>query len=455
MNTGNPLPQSDYKWQKRKFTMDDKRLGFVSGKQREFLETVIRKEFKSINDFVQFLGFSRRAVLSWRREDILLPSKVFEKICASFAQYRKFEKFILEKLPANWGGAKGRVAYALRMKRVHAAIRNSMKEGDTKLLRELLESLKKPRRKMASLFIPKLIESNKPPLYTSKVKFSRKDIIKGITLPKELSIDLCYLIGAHIGDGFMNSYHGSKGIDNQYRCCGHPINDRSWYDTVLIPLMKRVFNLQLKGKHSSDGSYSIGFRSKAILGFYHKSIGLPLGKKSAKIDIPDIILGAGLQYTLACISGVFDTDFYLGFKNKNNTVHTYPFIELKVKSEPLVKSISTILNKIGLSNSIARSKKFDKRFHKVIESHIVKSSGQDNVVRWFELIGSRNPNYLSKYIIWKKFGFCPPNLDYNQRKEILEGRKNPLQFYNVVNGDGENRTHDLPVSAGSNISRMP
>ena len=447
--SGNPLSQNRFKSERRESIMDDKRLRFVEGKQKEFLEEVIREEFGSVKKFVEFIGFSRSGVFVWRTERNLLPKGIFQRICTRFPKYRAFESFILEELSAEWGACKGRKGSALRMKHIQNSIKDAMLSGDTSTLKECIKLIRKQGLNDNLVNAPHLGRQRKKPLLlldTSKVTFSRNDLGKGITLPNMLSVDLCYLIGAHIGDGSMNIYSRSTARDYYYRCCGHQINDLPWYDSVLIPLIKKLFNLKLKAKNCSDGTYSISFRSKAVVNFYNKCCELPFGKKSEIISIPKVVLDSGIGHMLACISGIFDTDFYLGFKNKNNTVHSYPFIELNVKSKPLVETISNILNKIGISNSITSSKRFDKRFGKTIEMHSVTTRGRKNINRWFELIGSRNPNYLSKYFIWKKFGFCPPNLNYNQRKEILNGNRNPLDFYKNSSGNGETRTHDLPVS---------
>ncbi len=432
--TGNLDYAKRFKKKKQKFIMLDKRLRFQKGKQKEFLEKVIWEEFKLLNKFVQFIGFSRRNVFDWRKEKLLLPKNVFERICISFPKYRNFGKFIQEELLSDWGTKKAQKASAPRMEYIQNRMKASVAKRDTVALKKCLELVTKNKKGNKDIVLPTLdyrIKTYPVSLDTSKVAFSRNDLAKGIILPKELSVDLCYVIGAHIGDGCMNIYKRPGQISYYYSCCGHLINDRKWYDSVLIPLKKKLFNLELNTKLYNNGCCAIQFRSKAIIGFYSKCIGLPPGKKSGLIDIPNIILDAGLPYALACISGIFDTDFYLGFKNKNNTVHTYPFIELIVKSARLVKTISKILKQSGFSYSTRDCTKFDKRFGKTIELYPVKTSGRANVIRWFKLIGSRNPNYLSKFLIWKNFGFCPPNLNYYQRKEILEGRVNPLKFYSA------------------------
>lgn len=281
------------------------------------------------------------------------------------------------------------------------------------------------------LFKPVAEQAN---LDISKVDFSRNDLFRKITLPKKLSLDLCYLIGAHIGDGSMNIYRRYGRVDYNWKCCGHPLNDRNWYDNVLVKLYKNLFNLPLSPKTGSDGTYFVAFRSKVILGFYNRVIGLPFGKKSGTISIPKIILASNLQNILACISGVFDTDFCIRFKRQNKNVHHYPIVDIKTKSLSLVQTISSILDRIKISYSTGDCSNFDVRVGKVCEKYFLTISGKKNVTKWFELIGSRNLNHLSKYLIWRKFGFCPPKLNLSERQKILDGTTNPVSYYNGDRG---------------------
>lgn len=55
-------------------------------------------------------------------------------------------------------------------------------------------------------------------------------------------------------------------------------------------------------------------------------------------------------------------------------------------------------------------------------------SGVINLERWMKLIGIKNPVKLTRYLVWKKFGFCPPHTNLQQRKDILNGK---LNIYNI------------------------
>lgn len=272
-------------------------------------------------------------------------------------------------------------------------------------------------------------------LFPEIIGFSWKDKLNKIRLPKSLSEDLAYLVGIHIGDGFMNIYNRGYQIDYTQGIYGSNINDKLWHLRVVAPLFNKLFNLNLKSRLNCAGCHSLYFHSKAMTTFYNKCLKLPLGKKSDIINIPEIILSAGLDYSLPCLRGIFDTDFTFSFKNKNKTVHNYPIIELKCSSKPLISTISKILSKIDINYFTAERLISDPRFKTVTKQFSVTVSGKKNARKWFNLIGSRNPSYLSRYALWRKYGFCPPYTNYLQRRAMLLGELDPYSFYK--NGQDE------------------
>ena len=266
-------------------------------------------------------------------------------------------------------------------------------------------------------------------LHPEQIEYSWRDKEKGITLPKYLSEDLAYLVGVHIGDGSMGIYKSSKRVEYKNEFSGHLINDKLFHKSILVPLFKKLFNFEPKTRVSCAGTHSVYLTSKAITTYFHKCLQLPLGKKSAIIDIPKFIQLAGSKYYFACIRGVFDTDFILSFKNKNKTVHNYPIIELSVSSESLVSSIAKLIDKHNISNFTSKMVVDDPRFKTITKQFLVTISGKKNLQNWFNLIGSRNPSYLSRYALYKKYGFCPSYTNYLERRDMLVGKLDPYSYY--------------------------
>ncbi len=87
--------------------MQDKRLRFQKGKQRAFLEGVIQNHFGTQAALGRFLGFDRHTIRGWLIEKSNLPKSVFSLLIQSYPCYSRFESFIKEELPWNWGWIKG------------------------------------------------------------------------------------------------------------------------------------------------------------------------------------------------------------------------------------------------------------------------------------------------------------------------------------------------------------
>jgi len=268
----------------------------------------------------------------------------------------------------------------------------------------------------------------------SQIPFSKKDLKKGIVLPHSLSPQLAEDIGIHIGDGAMNIFPNPHGTDYYYKCSGHPENEKEWYDNFIVPLKRNLFNLKIRAKYFSDNTYGIQFRSKAIVTFYNKVIGIPLGYKVKTVDIPLVIKNSPLEFKIACLRGIFDADFSLTFKKKYKEVHYYPVIRANFASKNLSNSIIGILSKLKFNFSSGSYSSIDKRTGKIKFSYDIFISGKNQLKRWFTIIGSNNPNNITKFQVWKKFGFCPPHTTLSQRKLILLGELDPLIFENGRGG---------------------
>lgn len=270
----------------------------------------------------------------------------------------------------------------------------------------------------------------------SKVEFSHIDKKRNLKLPDELTEDLAYLIGVHIADGSMNIYKRKYKLDYFYQCTGHAVNELEWYKKTLLPLIKKIFNLSLKCFFEGEKTILFRFRSKGFLQFYNAVIGFPLGKKCSSIGIPEIVLDSPLAIKLACIKGIFDSDFSLSFKNKQRERNDYPVIKLSVRSKHLVKDVAEILTEVNFNYSTYESNVFDKRINKTVQMFHIAVSGRKNLDNWFTLIGSRNPNNITKYKLWKIQGYCQPRTNVLERQNLLN---------KLLSGKGENRTPDLSI----------
>ena len=72
------------------------------------------------------------------------------------------------------------------------------------------------------------------------------------------------------------------------------------------------------------------------------------------------------------------------------------------------------------------------RNDKINIRHQIDINGKNNINTWFKVIGFNSSKHLTKYEIWKKFGFCPPNTNIVERRKILKGEIDINSYYGPV-----------------------
>ena len=97
----------------------------------------------------------------------------------------------------------------------------------------------------------------------------------------------------------------------------------------------------------------------------------------------------------AILRGFFDTDGCIYFTKNNSKLRNYPIIELSTHDSTLLKQFKEILE----------NKNFKIRISHYKDS--IKLYGKKNILKWMNEIGSNNLDKYSKFLFWKKYGYCP------------------------------------------------
>src|SRR3990167_1346399 len=118
----------------------------------------------------------------------------------------------------------------------------------------------------------------------------------------EMSPELAEICGIHAGDGYFRVSERGKG---EVDISGH-MEEKDYYENHVIPLFNKVFNLDIKGRAFSRGSYGfVSYRNEirdALIG-----LGFPKGKKSETVRIPQLVLESkDLKIYGAFLRGLFD-----------------------------------------------------------------------------------------------------------------------------------------------------
>ncbi len=238
----------------------------------------------------------------------------------------------------------------------------------------------------------------------------------------EMTSDLAEVCGIHAGDGYMRIRGKNKG---EVDISGH-LEEKDYYDNHVIPLFNKVFSLNIKGKTFSRGSYGFVTYKKEIRNALINS-GFPSGEKSKIVSTPKTILDSNdKKICVRFLRGLFDTDGHLGFRKyygqytKFNTEHHhYPLIELTTISQKMVNEVSFMLKNLGILHFIS---KYQPKTKGSSSEYRIFINGVQRLTKWMNIIGFKNSVKLTRYLIWKKFGFCPTNTTLKQREDILNGK---------------------------------
>ncbi|MBM3234256.1 hypothetical protein FJZ19_04150 [Candidatus Pacearchaeota archaeon] len=243
----------------------------------------------------------------------------------------------------------------------------------------------------------------------------------------QITPEVAEICGIHSGDGYL------RGGDKRWEFdISGNVEEKDYYDFHVKPLFEKAFGIKVDCRHfPCRNTYGFVIRDKEIIKFIHE-LGFPYGNKSTTIRIPDEILNSrNIEIKRKFLRGLFDTDGCVHFKKRdqkekyNNfkkTHHYYPTISFVTVSKKLNEDLVKLLMELGFENFgnyqyISKKPNESKRYQLVIY-------GVDYLNKFFEEIGSENPVKLSRFLLWKKQGYCPTNSTYLERTEMLKSLDN-------------------------------
>ncbi|MBR9692150.1 hypothetical protein GOV06_05190 [Candidatus Woesearchaeota archaeon] len=244
---------------------------------------------------------------------------------------------------------------------------------------------------------------------------------------------LAEFIGWHIGDGCLSISKKRY----QYFLTGDIVEEYSFYKNIIVPTFNDLFGaffdkkIKLR-KYKSNNVCGIYIGNKNFVKVLNENIGIKSGKK-INITIPEIIKSKNQK--IAFLRGLFDTDgsiYYCksNFKTKKRSLftifHYKPKIKLATISKELIEQVYDLLIGLGFSPMIRKPAKQKKNENIMYGVELYRIA---DTKKWINEIGFKNSKHLTKVLLHKKFGFCPPYSKIKQRKDMLDGKLNPLTFY--------------------------
>jgi len=246
-----------------------------------------------------------------------------------------------------------------------------------------------------------------------------------ILLPNEITPQLAEICGIHAGDGYLRN----DGEHVELDISGHINEDRLYYDEHVAPLFGNVFGIKLSPREfPARRTYGFVSGKRMIVKYFHEFLGFPYGAKTYTVMAPQVIIQSRDREVYAgFLRGLFDTDGCLNFRRtygtyKNvtfkRTHHTYPRIMFSTVSKSLAIDVIKMLDFLGIkyrSYVVAPSKENEATKFRI------QACGKKTLEKWMEKIGFKNPNQITRYEVWKKLGFCPPNTTLDERIQMLKG----------------------------------
>jgi len=246
----------------------------------------------------------------------------------------------------------------------------------------------------------------------------------------EISEELAEIFGIHAGDGYLRN----DGKRIELDISGH-VEDKEYYDKHISNLFLKEFGIELNCRYFPHrNTYGFVIRRKDVVELLHK-FGFPYGRKGNIVKVPESVLNSKDNIIKACfLRGIADTDGSLTFDRKFNGKYTefrktrnyYPRIIFTTISKPLSEDVSKMLKYLDFRfyNQLYRPKN-----PKDSIKYKIWITGVKELEKWMTLVGFANYGKFSKYLIWKKFGHCPPKTTQMQRDSILKGKLDPNSLY--------------------------
>lgn len=223
-------------------------------------------------------------------------------------------------------------------------------------------------------------------------------------------------------------------LQKGYLCMwGNIYQDKNYYDNVVGPLFSKIFKTKFNiHEKVSNSVYGFYMCNREVVKFFNKKLGFPIGTKTYTVSTPAIILKSkNKQIYSSFIRGFTDCDGNLNFDRRRGnyslfkrTYPCYPRLEIKCASSNIIKDIQFMLNRLGINKNVITIK--SKKINEVDQYRITLNGSK--CIKFMKKIGLNNSAQTTRFLIWKKFGFCPAHTTLEERRKILKGEISPYSM---------------------------
>lgn len=339
--------------------MENKRIQFPKGKQKEFIKFAKNKADIKFNKNKNPFGINYNTLQNYYKEFNRISKSNFDKICNFINENPKKILRTFGRKEVIWKNEN-----AFLGKTIFGKVKNNTNECNIKY-----------ETKSNKLIIPKFLLKQK------KIK------IPTIITPK-----LAYEIGTSLGDGCI-----TKRADS-YTLKGNKNNEVEYYKKVIKPLIKELYNIDVNLREYGN-VYGFEIYSKDLVNFKNKVLGLPIGSKN-NCRIPKVIKVNNKEILNELISGLFDTDGNIYFRSQGKNRNYYPVLTISTISKYLANDVYAILKMLGFNPYLFKNKKINKKTPNPRYDIIL--NGYKNFELFNLTIGTKQIKNLNKIEKWRK-----------------------------------------------------
>ncbi|MBM3282001.1 MAG: hypothetical protein FJY86_01500 [Candidatus Diapherotrites archaeon] len=296
-------------------------------------------KFKTQHELCQYLKLSRGHFWKYYIQELTLPESLYSDLLEKLPlAVQKRYTAISSNKPANWGSIKG----GITTQQMHP----------NHIVKARNIAIQKVQERAANIF-----DINQP-----------------------LTTDISEFLGAFAGDGFTNKYdrHYFTGFAGDRRY------DWNYYQTKIIPIAKKHFNIEKQSIREKDNSMWVTFHCKLLHEFITQRFGMPSGEKWNRVLVPKEIMEGKIDYRAAFVRGVFDTDGCVFFDKRAIYKEPYMRVDITMVNIPILTQLHQILTELGVESKVLGNGK-----------HLHVTS-KENVRKFFEKIGSSNERHKAK-----------------------------------------------------------
>lgn len=325
------------------------RIGFAEGKQRDWIDLILKETSLGISGIASVTGVSERTIRDWRREKYTISESAFHKLS------KQFEVPIpggVTKLDSYWYAARGARKGALKRLELYGppgTLEGRKKGGHSSQLKRKLDP--------------------------EKYRLLGCNVSKQFAEPKKSEL-LAEAVGIILGDGGVTDYQLKVTLNKETDLDYAKFVERlfrlvfgqqpAWYE----PKNTRVVNICLSGVNLVEQLSKLGIGKG--------------NKIKRQVDFPDWVWKKP-AYQRKCVRGLMDTDGCVYFHHHTTKGVKYRNLGMcfTSHSRPLLNSVSKVFS----ANHIK---------HTLIDTGRVYIYDLEEVKKYFRIVGSSNSKFEHK-----------------------------------------------------------